>query len=55
MIVGRVFPTSLSDHGVSVPVTGDRCSQRVGGRCRIARITARGRGVASAGSTAVLH
>jgi hypothetical protein len=47
MIVGRVLPTPLSDHGVLVPVAGDPCVPQVRGRCRAAGVAARGRGLAS--------
>jgi hypothetical protein len=47
MIVGRVFPTPLSDHGVRVPVAGGPGVHQVRGRCRVAGIAARSRSLAS--------
>lgn len=47
MIVGRVFPTPLSDHGVRVPVAGGPGVQQVCSRCRVAGIAARSRSFAS--------
>ncbi len=47
MILGRVFPTPLFDHGVRVPVAGGPGVQQVRSRCRAAGIAARSRGLAS--------
>jgi hypothetical protein len=47
MIVGRVLPTPLSDHGLLVSVAGDPCVPQVRGRCRATGVAARGLGLAS--------
>src|ERR671917_761195 len=47
MIIGRVFPTPLSDHGVLVLVVGGPGVQEIRDRCRAAGVAARGRGLAS--------
>jgi hypothetical protein len=41
MIVGRVLPTPLSDHGVLVSVAGDPGVPQVRGRCRATGVALR--------------